>query len=115
MDIDSRMANLETKFDEIRQQLTDYHEELLRNYYTKAEVNGKVAGVPSLSTDVELLKQTMQALQKTIEQTVAQAIAQNLRPDKKLDRQIIGEVILIILVLVSIIAQLTGTRVPGVQ
>ena len=114
MDIDSRMANLETKFDEMRQQLTDYHEELLKNYYTKAEVNGKVVGVPSLSIDVELLKQAMLTWQKTIEKAIAQSIAQNLKPDKKLDRQIIGEVVLIILVLASIIAQLTGTRIPGV-
>jgi len=114
MDIDSRMANLETKFDEIRQQLTNYHEELLKNYYTKHEINGKVVGVPSLSIDVELLKQAMLTWQNTIELTISQSIAQNLRPDKKLDRQLIGEVVLIILVLVSIIAQLTGTRIPGV-
>ena len=107
MDIEKRMANLEKKIDGLHELLRSYREELLRDYYTKTEVDEKIENLPALRIDVELVKQAIVNSQANFER-----LRETLEGGLPRKAQVISTAFIIILILASIVSQLLGIKVP---
>jgi len=104
VDIDARMTRFEEKLDALSEQLTGYHEEVLRNYYTKPEVNARLSPLPGMMTEITRLNERGKRYDDAL-------LSKSHNPNNYHTRIMAVQIILI---LVLIVAQLLGVKITNV-
>jgi len=105
MDTEERLSRVEKKLDELAKQLRDYHEELIKHYYTKAEVDVRLSPLPGMVTEMALLKRGQQNHGDKL---------RALLPEQKLDKQTIILIVQSIIIVLWILASILGVKLPNV-
>jgi len=57
MSTEARIIRVEEKLDDLAVQLREYHDDLLRNYYTKTEVDARLAPLAGMLNGIATLKE----------------------------------------------------------